>query len=413
MTMKPGRVGGLCWRGSRRVVTTLLLLLASALVLAQPVEWTAAERARIAAHGPWPPPALSSRDPGNRVSGNAAAIAFGQRLFFDGRLSAPRTISCAFCHQPERAWTDGRATTQALAPGDRNTQPLFNLRLQRWYGWGGSSDSLWMASLRAIVEPREMGASVAHVAREVRRRPDLACDYQRSFGRAPPDDDDLVAIDVVKALAAFQETLTTGRTPFDAFRDALLADDRAALARYPQAAQRGLRLFIGRANCALCHSGPNFSNGEFHDTGVPFFVRVGEVDPGRHAGLRAVQASPYNLLGRFNDDASRANAIATRHARLEHRNWGEWRTPSLREVTSTAPYMHNGSLATLREVVDHYATLSEERLHADGERLLRALDLDPAERDDLVAFLQTLSSTRPPAPHTPPPAPAPANARCD
>ncbi|MDZ7652459.1 MAG: hypothetical protein U5L03_07895 [Burkholderiaceae bacterium] len=259
----------------------------------------------------------------------------------------------------------------------------------------------------------QMGASVAHVAREVRRRPDLACDYRRSFGRVPPDDDDRVAIDVVKALAAFQETLTTGRTPFDAFRDALLADDRAAMVLYPQAAQRGLRLFIGRGNCTLCHSGPNFSNGEFHDTGVPFFVRVGEVDPGRHAGLRAVQASPYNLLGRFNDDASRANAIATRHARLEHRNWGEWRTPSLREVAATAPYMHNGSLATLHAVIDHYSSLREDRLHADGERLLRALDLDPAERDDLVAFLQTLSSTVPPAPRTPPPAPAPADERCE
>jgi cytochrome c peroxidase len=411
--MKPVRFAGVCMRRARRVAAALLLVTSSPLALAQPVEWTAAERARIAAHGPWPPPAALSRDPGNRVSGDAAAIAFGQRLFFDGRLSAPRTISCAFCHQPERAWTDGRATTQALSPGDRNTQPLLNLRLQRWYGWGGSSDSLWMASLRALVDPREMGASTSHVAREVRRRPDLACDYRRSFRRDPPDDDDLVAIDVVKALAAFQETLVTGRTPFDAFRDALLRDDRAAQARYPQAAQRGLRLFIGRGNCTLCHSGPNFSNGEFHDTGVPFFVRVGEVDPGRHAGLRAVQASPYNLLGRFNDDASRANAIATRHARLEHRNWGEWRTPSLREVAATAPYMHNGSLATLREVIDHYASLNEERLHADGERLLRALDLDPAERDDLVAFLQTLSSTVPPASRPAQLQPEPAPVPCD
>ena len=96
---------------------------------AQPIEWTTAERARIAAHGPWPPPV--TRDPSNRVSGHAEAIAFGQRLFFDGRLSATRVVSCAFCHRPERAWTDGRATTQALAAGDRNTQPLFNLRLQR------------------------------------------------------------------------------------------------------------------------------------------------------------------------------------------------------------------------------------------------------------------------------------------
>lgn len=379
----------------RAGVAALALLVAAAGAAAQPLDWTAAERARIAAHGPWPP--SPKRDPSNRVSGQPAAIAFGQRLFFDGRLSAPRTVSCAFCHQPERAWTDGRATTQALAPGDRNTQPLFNLRLQRWYGWAGSSDSLWMASLRAIVDPREMGASVAHVAREVRRRPDLSCGYRHAFGAPPGDDDDRVAIDVVKALAAFQETLVTGRTPFDEFRDALARNDRAAMARYPQAAQRGLRLFIGRGNCTLCHGGPNFSNGEFHDTGVPFFVRVGEVDPGRHAGLRALHASPFNLLGRFNDDASRSTAIATRHARLEHRNWGEWRTPSLREVAATGPYMHNGSLATLHDVLRHYSELPEDRLHADGERLLRALKLTAGEIDDLVAFLQSLSAATPPA----------------
>jgi cytochrome c peroxidase len=249
-----------------------------------------------------------------------------------------------------------------------------------------------MASLRAIVDPREMGASVGHVAGEVRRRADLVCDYRRVFDRPPPADDEQVAIDIVKALAAFQETLVTGRTPFDEFRDALVRDDRAAMARYPEAAQRGLRLFIGRGNCTLCHTGANFSNGEFHDTGVPFFVRVGEVDPGRHAGLRQVQSSPYNLLGRFNDDATRASAIATRHARLEHRHWGEWRTPSLRDVASTAPYMHNGSLATLRDVLDHYSTLPEDRLHADGERLLRALHLTEREVEDLLAFLHTLGS---------------------
>jgi len=391
-------------RRARTGATTVALLLAGA-AFAQPVAWTEAERARIAAHGPWPPPAVLDRDPSNRVSGNPAAIAFGQRLFFDGRLSAPRTISCAFCHPPERAWTDGRATAQALAPGDRNTQPLFNLRLQRWFGWAGSSDSLWMASLRAIVDPREMGGSVAHVAREVRRRADLACEYRQVFGAPPGDDDARVAVDVAKALAAFQQTIVSGRTPFDDFRDALVRGDPEAMARYPAAAQRGLRLFIGRGNCTLCHAGPNFSNGEFHDTGVPFFVRVGEVDPGRHAGLRTALASPFNLLGRFNDDTTRANATATRHARLEHRNWGEWRTPSLREAAATAPYMHNGSLATLRDVLDHYARLPEDRLHADGERLLRALNLSAQETDDLLAFLRSLSS----APHAPPPhAPDPA-----
>lgn len=361
--------------------------------------WTAVERARIAAHGPWP--SAPARDPSNRVSGDPRAIAFGQRLFFDGRLSGSGVVHCGFCHLPARAWTDGRATAAAVASGDRNTQTLTNLAQQRWFGWAGSSDSVWMASLRAIVDAHEMAGSHARLAREVRRRPDLACEYRQVFGREPPADDDVIAVDIAKALAAFQETLVTPRTAFDEFRDALLRDDRAAMARYPAAAQRGLRLFIGRGNCTLCHSGPGFSNGEFHDTGVPFFIRPGVVDPGRHLGLRQVQSSPLNLLGRFNDDPARddprSSARATRHALLDHRLWGAWRTPGLRDAGATAPYMHNGSLATLRDVVQHYSALPEDRIHADGERLLRALNLSAAEIDDLLAFLQSLDSPPQPA----------------
>jgi cytochrome c peroxidase len=385
---------------SVRVRLLVVIGIAGALAVASvthaaeaPLDWTAAERARIAAHGPWPPSPRPDRS--NRVSGQSAAIAFGQRLFFDGRLSAGATVTCAGCHQPGRAWTDGRATAQALAPGVRNTQTLVNLPLQRWFGWGGSSDSLWMASLRAIVDPREMGSSVAPLARRVRQHADLSCAYTQVFERAPPADDDLLAVDIAKALAAFQETLITVRTPFDDFRDALVRGDRAAMTRYPAAAQRGLRLFIGRGNCTLCHGGPNFSHGAFHDTGVPFFTRRGEVDPGRHLGLREVQASALNLLGRFNDDASRDNAIGTRHARLEHRHWGAWRTPSLRNVSATAPYMHDGSVESLRDVLLHYSDLPEERLHADGERILRPLRLSPAEMDDLLAFLQSLDGDAP------------------
>jgi cytochrome c peroxidase len=115
------------------------------------------------------------------------------------------------------------------------------------------------------------------------------------------------------------------------------------------------------------------------------------VDPGRHAGIEKLRASRFNLLGPYNDDPKRATATGTRHVRLEHRNFGEFRTPSLRNAARTAPYMHNGSLATLRDVVNHYSTVSPDRLHADGEAILRALNLTARETDDLVAFLETLS----------------------
>jgi cytochrome c peroxidase len=104
-----------------------------------------------------------------------------------------------------------------------------------------------------------------------------------------------------------------------------------------------------------------------------------------------VKESPYNLLGRFNDDVSRKTAVGTKHVELQHRNFGEFRVPGLRNVALTAPYMHNGSLATLRDVVKHYSELNEERLHADGERILKPLRLTDHEIDDLVAFLESLS----------------------
>lgn len=345
---------------------------------------------RILAHGPWPPP--PQRDPSNRVSGQAAAIAFGATLFHDPRLSRDGTLSCASCHQPARGFSDGLPRAQGLQPGMRNTLALANLGQQRWFGWDGSNDNLWAQSLRPLLDAREMGSSLAQIADTVRRTPELSTAYRQAFGQLPGEDDESVAIDAAKALAAYQETLVTPRTPFDDFRDAVARGDRAAAAAYPAAAQRGLALFLGRGRCYVCHSGPNFSNGEFSDIGMRFFVARGQVDPGRHGGIQALQRSRYNLLGPFNDDATRASATSTRHVRLEHRNFGEFRVPSLRNLAQTAPYMHDGSLAALRDVLRHYSELDEERLHADGERILVPLHLSAQETDDLLAFLDSLNA---------------------
>jgi cytochrome c peroxidase len=346
-----------------------------------------AELRAIALHGPWPP--AFGPDPSNRVSGDKEAIALGERLFFERRLSAGGEHACARCHVPERNWTDGAQRARGLALTDRNTPSLANVRLQRWFGWDGAQDNLWAQSLRPILEAREMGSSAARVARLMREDPDLACRYRKVFG-TPSLDDEKVLVDVAKALAAFQETLLSGRSAFDEFRDALLGGDQVAMAKYPESAQRGLRLFVGRGACNTCHAGPAFTNGEFHDTGIPFFVEPGRVDPGRHQGIKKLLASRFNLLGPYNDDAQRASATGTRHVMLEHRNFGEFKTPSLRNLALTAPYMHNGSLATLRDVVGHYANISPDRLHSDGEAILKPLRLEERETQDLVAFLESL-----------------------
>lgn len=351
----------------------------------QPVEFSPSEIRRIVSHGPWPMPAAP--DPGNRVSGNAEAIALGEILFFNARLSGNGQVSCATCHVPELGWSDGRRTSAGMAAVDRNAPGLLNVRLNRWFGWDGGSDSLWASAIRPLLDAREMGVSEAAVAKLMRQDDALACRYRKLFGEQ--DGDDAITVNAAKAIAAFQETLHSSRTPFDDFRDALAAggDDPA----YPDAARRGLKIFVGKGDCQLCHFGPAFTNGEFHDTGIPHFIAPGKVDPGRHGGIAALRGNPYNLLGRFNDDATGANALHTRHVDPQHRNWGEFKVPSLRNLAATAPYMHNGSLASLHEVVRHYSEVSPDRVHSDGENLIRALNLSPQEIDDVVAFLRTLS----------------------
>ena len=345
------------------------------------------EVARILQHGPWPPP--PAHDPSNRVSGNRDAVAFGEKLFFEPRLSGTGSVLCATCHAPFRAFQDGRARGFGLQAVDRNTISVVNARFYRWYGWDGGNDSLWAQSIRPLLDEREMKATPSHVAGAVRRI--FPAEYKKAFARAVPQNDEDVLVDVGKALAAYQETLVSGRTPFDEFRDSL---EKGTPSDYPAAAQRGLKIFIGKGNCSTCHFGPQFTNGEFADTGIPFFIAPGKVDPGRLEGLKKLKSSPYNLLGKFNDDAARSSATSTKFVEAQHRNFGEWRVPGLRNVAQTAPYMHNGSLATLRDVAKHYSELNEERLHADGEQVLKRLRLTPAEIEDLVAFLESLSETR-------------------
>jgi cytochrome c peroxidase len=361
---------------------------------AVPIEFSAEEIARIAELGPWPVPA--ARDPSNRASGQPDAVELGRRLFFDPRLSPLGYIACVTCHQPDRAWTDLKPRAHGLGDVDRNTQALNNLRLQRWFGWGGSSDSLWMASLRPILDAREMDSNPAHARRVYTRVPEYACLYQRTYGVDPvsgPESDEAVLVHSAKALAAFVETLGTDRTPFDDLRDALLRGEPRAANGVSAAALRGLRLFVGKAGCVACHRGPNFSDGEFHDTAVPPFVAQRRPDAGRQEGITSLRSSRYTLRGRYSDATQHPAAPRPGPATGAR---GSFRTPSLRNVADTAPYMHNGGLDSLQEVLQHYARLEPERLRGSARQRLRKLDLSPAQTEDLIAFLHTLSDARGP-----------------
>ena len=298
----------------------------------------------ILAHGPWPVPTRA--DPANRVSGRREAVEFGERLFFDGRMSAGGRFSCGSCHVPERNWTDNRTRGAALAEVDRNVPTLMNVRLGRAFGWDGAADSLAAQSLRPILDARELGASPRHVAALVRGDDQLACRYRKAFG-APPsrDDDQAVFDDVGRALAAFQETFETPPTPFDQFRDALARGERITPLIYSEAAQRGAKIFVGKGTCSSCHSGPNFSDGGLHDNGFSAYAAPGRADPGKE---------------------------------------GKFKVPTLRHLFLTAPYGHHGEVATLADAVRHYA----ER----GSKEIAPLGLTAAEQTDLVVFLESLST---------------------
>ena len=179
-----------------------------------------------------------------------------------------------------RGFTDGRPRGVGLAEVDRNTMSLFNLRLNRWFAWDGKSDSLWAQSIHPILDSRELALTPALLRERIAGDAELSAGYARVFGTAAADEaPGLVIVNAAKALAAFQETIVSPRSAFDAFRDAVAAGDRAATAAFSQPAQRGLRLFLGRGQCVLCHFGPNFTNAEFHDIGLPHFPAPGRVDP--------------------------------------------------------------------------------------------------------------------------------------
>ena len=247
-------------RACHRVCAALLVLLSLAAAAVEPEVFSTSELERIAAHGPWPQP--WEPDPGNRVSGKAAAIRLGHDLFFDPQLSADRRVACASCHDPARGFQDGRAVARGLKTGTRNTPGLFNLRHQRWFGWDGGHDSLWSASLRPILDPHEMGGNAARTTRALRSKAVLKCHYAAAFGKRPDANDPDLPVNVAKALAAWHETPVSRPAPFDLFRAAPQRGDAQAAAAYPAAAKRGLRRFLGRGQCATCHAGPLFTNGE-------------------------------------------------------------------------------------------------------------------------------------------------------
>jgi cytochrome c peroxidase len=312
-------------------------------------------------------------------------IALGRRLFFETRLSADGSVSCGSCHQPARAFTDGRTTAVGIKGlvGQRNAPSILNTLYFKTLFWDGRATSLEEQALLPIVNASEMGrASLDDAVAALAADAGYKAQFDDVFGHAPN------AADLARAIAAYERSELAFASPFDAFA----AGDTAALG---EAAQRGWALFNGKAHCAACHA-PAIEPGlertllmdqRFHNTGVgagaPGFVGLACATQARLKGGELIRVDQSVI-------ASSLSALGSFLVTKQTPDIGAFRTPSLRNVAVTAPYFHDGSAKTLWDVVDHYNKGGVANPWLDGA--IRPLGLSEPEIGDLVAFLTSLTS---------------------
>ena len=409
--------------GVRRIgVTALALLAAGAYVTRSDMpRWSEAEVAAITSHalsalGPPPP------DPSNRVADDPRAAALGAALFADARLSASGRVSCATCHQSTRDFQDGLPLGIGVGTTARRTMTVVGTAYAPWLFWDGRADSQWAQALGPLESAVEHGGTRAlyvrvlatHYAREYAALfgalPDLrgiprdagplgSPAERRAWLAIPAARRDSVTrafVNLGKSIAAFERTLAHPPTRFDRYAAALAAGERPRAGEILSADEAaGLRLFVGRAQCATCHTGPRFTDDQFHNTGVPAVPGL-PPDVGRIAGAEAARADPFNCLGPYSDASRAADTGACAELRFMATGTSAlvraYRPPSLRGVAERAPYMHAGQLATLDAVLAHYDRAPRA---PRGRTELRPLGLTARERLQIVRFLATLRAEPP------------------
>lgn len=316
--------------------------------------------------------------------GTAAEVALGKRLFFDARLSKDGTVSCATCHDTSRGFTDRRSTSEGVSDklGRRNAPTVMNALFFATRFWDGRAGSLEEQAKLPILNPIEMAQpDDKAVLAAIGRDPAYPPMFQVAYARAPNYDD------VGRALAAFERTLVFLSSPFDRFAvgqaEAISSDARA-----------GFALFHGKARCASCHqlssSNPIGTDNQFHNIGVS--ARHQNFEGLAKQALDALQKNPtkeaIDQLALQTDLAELGRFVVTRN----RSDIGAFRTQQVRNVGVTAPYMHDGSMPTLWDVVDHYNRGGEANPYLDGG--IEPLNLTDKEVDQVVAFLFTLTDDR-------------------
>ena len=287
-------------------------------------------------------------------------VSLGRKLFYDKRLSGDDTLACASCHDPARGFSDGRVTSLGVEgkAGSRNAPTVWNAAYMPSLFWDGRARSLEQQAEGPISNPIEMNLPHEICVSKLDSDPEFQAAFQRAFGPGP-----VTMERVTKAIASFERTLIRGNSAFDRYR---YGGDRTGLSA---AAVRGLTAFTDptRGNCAVCHPiGEKFAlftDGKFHNTGAGVNSEGDMTDVGRYG-----------------------------ETKLEN-DRGSFKTPSLRNVAETPPYMHDGSLRTLKQVVDFYAGGGNSNPNLDPE--MKKIRLIGRERDDLVEFLKALTGEIP------------------
>jgi cytochrome c peroxidase len=277
-------------------------------------------------------------------------VTLGKRLYFDPRLSAANLLSCGSCHNPAFGWGDGlpKGVGHGMKQLARRSPTIINAAFGQVFMWDGRAASLEEQALGPIVADVEMNLPIEQLIPKLKSISEYSSLFQVAFPK-----DGLTPGSIAKALATYERTVVSGRAPFDAW----IEGDETAIS---EDAKRGFLLFNTKAACATCHSGWNFTDDSFHDTGLA------DPDIGRGKYLPQV--------------------VKMAHA---------FKTPGLREITRRSPYMHDGSLPTLAAVMDHYSNGGINRPSRSEQ--INALALSEQEKDDLVAFMKTMTSDIGPA----------------